>query len=63
MKGTEIKRRLREKGIKVLSVQSGRGSAYGWIHVKVASARDLRPAQRETEAMTGKYGKVVVEVV
>jgi len=63
MKGTEIKRRLKEKGIKVLSVRSGRGSAYGWIYVKVASVRDLRPAQRETEAMTGKYGKVVVEAV
>jgi len=63
MKSIEIKSRLKEKGIKVLLVRSGRGSAYGWIYVKVASARDLWPAQRETEAMTGKYGKVVVEVV
>jgi len=63
MKSVEIKKRLREKGIEVLSVRSGRGSAYGWIYVKVASVRDLWPAQRETEAMTGKYGKVVVEVV
>ena len=63
MKSIEIKSRLKEKGIKVLSVRSGRGSVHGWIYVKVASVRDLWPAQRETEAMTGKYGKVVVEVV
>jgi len=63
MKSVEIRKRLREKGIKVLSVRSGRGSAYGWIYVKVARARDLRPAQAEVERLTGKYGKVVVEVV
>jgi len=63
MKSVEIKSRLKEKGIKVLSVRSGRGSAHGWIYVKVASARDLRPAQAEIERLTGKYGKVIVQVV
>ena len=62
MNSRELKKRLQAQGIKVKSVRSGRGSAYGWFYITVESIRDLWPAQNLAEQLTGKYGKIVVEV-